>query len=241
MTRRPSVRAGVNPLPSGHLERPIRTIMSTTVICVGLLAACDRQQPLATVPQAPAAVVAANGADGGDPGAPIVVAARVPRGERTGSGTLEFIPETFEELYPWLLVRRSMPPGDKASRWRARYNGRWVRWSGMVMSLTPNGLTLKQLATTTTYDVSLWLDGAALQRSRRLHKGDRVTYVGRLDAYDDVLRHVLVTHGTVVENADADTVGPPAPLPTIPPEQLTPPAGTRGGGPTPAALTPTTP
>jgi hypothetical protein len=226
--------------------------MSTAVLCAGLFAGCngcERHQAPATGPVGPAtpATTSATAAALRDAGAesaaavpvPIVVAARVPRGERAGSGTLEFIPETFEQLYPWLLVRRSMPAGDKATLWHARYNGRWVRWSGMVMSITPNGLTLKQLATTTTYDVSLWLEADSLQRSRRLRKGDRVTYVGRLDAYDDVLRHLLVTHGTLVENADV--VGPPAPLPTIPPEALTPPAGTHGGGPAPAALTPTTP
>jgi hypothetical protein len=199
--------------------------MSTALLCVGLIGGpgCERQQPLATAPQGTAGTAA-----------PIVVAARV-ASDRAGSGTLEFIHDSFEQLYPWLLVRHSMPAGEKASLWHKRYNGRWVRWSGMVMSVTPNGLTMKLLATTTTYDVSVWLDADALARSRSLKKGDRVTFVGRLDAYDDVLRHVLVTHGTIVGNPD---LGAGAPLPSIPPELLRPPPGTTGGGPNLAPPTP---
>jgi hypothetical protein len=120
------------------------------------------------------------------------------------SGALEFIGQSFADLYPVFLTRK-VKPGPKAALWR-EYYGRWVRWDGIVRSFTANGITLKQLPQTVTFDVSLWIEGA--QRGdlrKRIHVGDLVSYVGRLDSYDDVFRTLYLVHGAII----ADLGKPP--------------------------------
>src|SRR5436309_2471066 len=68
----------------------------------------------------------------------------------------EFVQEPFEQLYPIFLMRK-VKPGAKAGLWR-NYFGRWVKWTGIVRSFTANGITLKQLPQTVTFDVSLWIE-----------------------------------------------------------------------------------
>jgi hypothetical protein len=114
----------------------------------------------------------------------------------------EFVTESFEELYPIFLVRRSMPQGEKARLWTTRYLGRWVRWTGIIRSFTPNGVTLKHLQSTITFDVSLWLESDQLPAlHRKFHKGDALSYLGRLDSYDDIFRTLYLGHGMIVELA----------------------------------------
>jgi len=115
----------------------------------------------------------------------------------------EFIDEPFEKLYPLFLLRK-LKPGPKAALW-TRYYGRWVKWTGIVRSFTANGITLKQIPPTVTFDVSLWVDMPQQRELRTMMKlGDRVTYVGRLDSYDDVFRTLYLVHGRILE-----TLGPP--------------------------------
>jgi hypothetical protein len=115
----------------------------------------------------------------------------------------QFINEPFETLYPLFLLRK-LKPGPKAALW-INYYGRWVKWTGTVRSFTANGITLKQIPPTVTFDVSLWVDMPQQKQLRKMMKlGDRVTYVGRLDSYDDVFRTLYLVHGRVVEN-----LGPP--------------------------------
>jgi len=114
----------------------------------------------------------------------------------------EFVNESFEELYPIFLVRRSMPQGEKARLWTTRYLGRWVRWTGIIRSFTSSGVTLKHLQSTITFDVSLWLEADQLPLLRRkFHKGDALSYYGRLDSYDDIFRTLYLGHGMIVELA----------------------------------------
>jgi hypothetical protein len=116
---------------------------------------------------------------------------------------VEFVNVTFQDLYPLFLMRR-IKPGPKAALWQ-RYVGRWVRWTGTLVSFTANGVTFKQRPETVTFDVSLWieaLDRAALKR--RVKKGDRVVYIGQLDSYDDVFRTLYLQHGSIL----ADRVAP---------------------------------
>jgi hypothetical protein len=111
---------------------------------------------------------------------------------------VEFTDASFDALYPFLL--RKIAPGPKSALWQ-RYVGKWVRWTGTLVSFTANGLTFKQLPQTVTFDVSLWLE--ADQRAglrRRLQLGDRITYVGRLDSYDDVFRTLYLVHGQILAN-----------------------------------------
>src|SRR6185295_5929410 len=104
-----------------------------------------------------------------------------------GHAAAETLQVSFEELYPTFLWRKSMSEGDKASLWN-KYRGRWVRWEGVVASTTSKSVTLKQLRSTVTFDVSLTCDSAVLPTLKRFAAGDRVTYVGMLDSYDDIFR-----------------------------------------------------
>jgi hypothetical protein len=126
-------------------------------------------------------------------------AAAVDAGTGPGGAPLavEFVPDTFDKLYPLFLLRK-LAPGPKAALWQ-RYYGKWVEWTGTLVSFTANGLTFKQLPETVTFDVSLWLEAPQREHLRqRLKIGDRVTYLGRLDSYDDIFRTLYLVHGTIV-------------------------------------------
>jgi len=166
------------------------------VFVVGLLTAlgCERGSPTAP-PASPN-------------GGPLVVGAEVraprPHLPSFDGGPIEFIRESFAELYPIFCVRRSMPLGEKAALWRRKYFGRWVRWTGKLMSFTRNGITVKTGWQTVTFDVSLWLeaDQLPLLESMKLKKGDRLTFIGRLDSYDDIFQKLYLTHGAVLSELD---------------------------------------
>ena len=168
--------------------------MSTTVEW-----GCERRSP-----EPPAAVTAPSEAAKTLNASPTAAAGATPAASPSGpspspSGAPEFIGQSFDDLYPIFLLRK-VKPGPKAALWR-QYYGRWVRWDGIVRSFTANGVTLKQLAQTVTFDVSLWIEGG--QRAdlrRRIHVGDLVSYVGRLDSYDDVFRTLYLVHGSIIAN-----------------------------------------
>jgi|GEM_PF-4764584 len=137
----------------------------------------------------------------------MVVGARVSAPEPhapVDGGTLEFIGSTFDELYPVFLVRRSMSQGDKASLWRGKYLGRWIRWSGTVRSKTKNGLTIRHLPATTTFDISLHVEPAQMPLLADVRVGDRVRYVGRLDDFNDIFRQFFLVHGALMEVTHAE-------------------------------------
>src|SRR3954463_11263575 len=67
----------------------------------------------------------------------------------------EFIDVDFAYLHP-IFLRHKIGQGPKAALWAERYHRRWVRWTGRIRSFTPNGVTVKQLPVTSTFDVSLW-------------------------------------------------------------------------------------
>lgn len=129
----------------------------------------------------------------------------------------EVLDKTFEELYPIFLYRKSMSQGQKATLWRD-YRGRWVRWEGVVASVTDHGMTFKHLLTTTTFDVSLTCDRAALASAKaRFGVGDRVRYVGRLESFDDIFRTLYVSNGVVIEKTARGDLGVPADLARVAP------------------------
>ncbi len=140
--------------------------------------------------------------------APAAIAARPDGGPPPAQADAppEFIDRQFDELYPIFLTRKILP-GPKAAAWREYYS-RWVRWTGTVVSFTANGITLKQFPQTVTFDVSLWIEGPQRKELRRLmHAGDRVSYIGRLDSYDDVFRTLYLTHGQVMANLGKPDAG----------------------------------
>lgn len=118
--------------------------------------------------------------------------------------------ETFDRLYP-LFLQRKVDRGPKAAIWSSKYRGRWVRWTGQLVSFSPNGVTFKQLQSTITFDVSLKLDTAhKSELAERLRPGAFVTYVGRLQSYDDTFRTFYLTNGDVVDEiVDGGTLSPP--------------------------------
>jgi hypothetical protein len=144
-------------------------------------------------------VLAAACSDHGAPAADLAVA-------HAAAETLDI---SFEELYPTFLWRKSMSQGEKASLWN-KYRGRWVRWEGVVTSITSKGVTLKQLRSTVTFDVSLTCEAAALSSfKQRFASGDRVRYVGMLDSYDDIFRTLYLSHGAVIDKVPHGDLGVP--------------------------------
>ena len=100
------------------------------------------------------------------------------------------------------------PAASKAALWAERYYRRWVRWTGTIRSFTPNGITVRQLPVTTTFDVSLWVNNAERAAVReRYHVGDVVTYVGRLDSYDDIWRTMYLVNGSILGVAAIQDLG----------------------------------
>ncbi len=119
-------------------------------------------------------------------------------------GAVEFAGENFMELYPTFMVRHSMPLGEKAALWNKRYLNHYVRWTGTIRSFTPSGITVKERPATVTFDVSLWMEADQLTVAHRRFKiGDTITYLGRLENYDDIFRTMYLGHGMVADGAGA--------------------------------------
>jgi hypothetical protein len=113
-------------------------------------------------------------------------------------GAPEFVDATFDQLHP-IFLRHKIGQGPKAALWAERYHRRWVKWTGRIRSFTVNGITLRQLPVTSTFDVSLWVNNAEREALRaRFKVGDVVTYVGRLDSYDDIWRTMYLVNGSVL-------------------------------------------
>jgi hypothetical protein len=121
-----------------------------------------------------------------------------------GEAPAQFIDDEFTKLYP-IFLQHKIGQGPKAALWAQRYHHRWVRWTGQIRSFSDNGITLRQLKATSTFDVSLWLNNGERQPVEQRYKvGDFVTYVGRLDSYDDVWRTVYLINGSVLQRQSPD-------------------------------------
>ena len=107
----------------------------------------------------------------------------------------EFVPDSFEQLYPVFLLRK-IAPGTKAALWD-RYQGKWVHWTGKLIAITQAGALVKMRADTVTYDVSLRLEDIGRVHLTRYRVGDSVSFVGTLDRFDDVVRTLYLAHGDV--------------------------------------------
>jgi hypothetical protein len=119
----------------------------------------------------------------------------------------EFIDVDFAYLHP-IFLRHKIGQGPKAALWAERYHRRWVRWTGRIRSFTANGITVRQLPITSTFDVSLWINNAEREPLRAHYKvGDLVTYVGRLDSYDDIWRTLYLVNGSVLSLAADQDMG----------------------------------
>ncbi len=119
----------------------------------------------------------------------------------------EFVAVDFAFLHA-IFLHHKIGQGPKAALWAERYHRRWVRWTGRIRSFTANGITLRQLPITSTFDVSLWINNADRDAVRaRYQVGDVVTYVGRLDSYDDIWRTIYLVNGEVLAPAPAQDMG----------------------------------
>jgi hypothetical protein len=119
----------------------------------------------------------------------------------------EVIDVDFGYLHP-IFLQHKIGQGPKAALWAERYHRRWVRWTGRIRSFTANGVTLQQLPITSTFDVSLWINNAERDTVRtRYHVGDLITYVGRLDSYDDIWRTLYLVNGSVLGAAPPGDLG----------------------------------
>jgi hypothetical protein len=126
-----------------------------------------------------------------------------PRDPSFDGGPIELIRETYEELYPVFCVYRSMSQGQRAGLWNQKYQFRWVRWTGKIKSFTPKGITLQMRPQTVTFDLSVWLEDGQMPRLRAHHKrGDVVTFIARLDTYDEIFQKLYLTHGAVVDSTE---------------------------------------
>ncbi|HXU71054.1 MAG TPA: hypothetical protein VN947_17085 [Polyangia bacterium] len=119
----------------------------------------------------------------------------------------EFVDVDFAYLHP-IFLRHKIGQGPKAALWAERYHRRWVKWTGRIRSFTANGITLKELPITSTFDVSLWINNAERDAVKARYKvGDLVTYVGRLDSYDDIWRTLYLVNGSVLGPAAPGDLG----------------------------------
>jgi hypothetical protein len=142
-------------------------------------------------------------------GAPLVVGAELkqpqPHGSSYDGGLAEFLTVTMDELFPIFCTYRSMPLGEKSALWNNRFAGKWIRWTGKIRSITPNGLTLQVRPEALTFDVSLWMDSGAQTELARLYKThDRVVFSAQLSTYDDVFQKLYLAHGVIERK-----LGPP--------------------------------
>jgi len=142
------------------------------------------------------------------PASPLVVGAQLerthPHPPSFDGGAAEFIHESMDDLYPIFCEYRSMSQGDKAGLWAKKYYGKWVRWTGRLRAFTKDGIAVAQKPGTVTFDVSLWVDDRAdlAVLAQTYHPNDRITYIGRLDSYDDVFQKLYLSHGAILEHAD---------------------------------------
>jgi hypothetical protein len=128
-----------------------------------------------------------------------------PDGSVLGGDPLpQFVDDDFDRLYP-IFLQHKIGQGPKAALWAQRYHHRWVRWTGRIRSFSANGITLRQLRITSTFDVSLWLENNQREKIQQEYKvGDVVTYIGRLDSYDDIWRTLYLINGTVLQRQSPD-------------------------------------
>jgi hypothetical protein len=125
---------------------------------------------------------------------------------------VQLVDESFEKLFTLFLWHSSMQDADRASLWTS-YEGRWVRWEGVIASFNEHGVTLRHLLTTATFDVSLTCDRSAMKGiKQRFAVGDRVLYTGRLDSFDAIFRTLYLVHGVVIEKRAPADLGEPADL-----------------------------
>jgi hypothetical protein len=181
---------------------PIMLIMSTQVIGVGSGCRATDDPPAAGPP---VHITGLPSADAGsargtspalspsslsppDSGARDAFVSTLPNPEFTSAG--------FEELHDRFLMPWHGTPQDRAALW-ARYQGKWVRWRGKLVSFTPSGATFKLLPSTLTFDVSAIFDADARRRLHAWRIGDQVPFIGRLDEANDLNQTFYLVHADV--------------------------------------------
>lgn len=128
--------------------------------------------------------------------------------------TGQLLDEPFTVSYDAIFDRKRTD-AERAIEWNKKYLGAWVRWSGTVKSFTGHSITILQRPDTKTFDVSLTLSAAELDRARRtLKKGSPIVYMGKFDQFDEIWRTIYLVQGTILEAPVVDggsPTSPPAP------------------------------
>lgn len=147
-------------------------------------------------------------------GVGLVTAGCKPKNRYVQVGTPEtgqILDESFEASYDAIFDRKR-PDDQRATAWNKKYLGSWVRWTGTVKSFTGHGVTILQMPSTKTFDVSLTLSAAELERARRtLKKGSRIAYMGKFDQFDEIWRTIYLVQGTILEVPSVDAGSPTSP------------------------------
>ncbi len=111
-------------------------------------------------------------------------------------GGIDFVTDPFDRFYE-LFLRHTINDSQKASLWQ-KYAGRWVRWTGKLISFSQSGITIQMRESTVTFDISLRMSAAdRAAAEKRLHPGQRVTFIGRFQSYDDIFRTLYISNGAV--------------------------------------------
>jgi hypothetical protein len=111
----------------------------------------------------------------------------------------DIINARFDELYPVFMVRNgTLPIGPKAARWAQQYQNRWIKWSGVLASISKYGMTVKMRPQTLSFDISVRMSPEARADLQKHNKtGDRITFIARLETYDDVFRTLYLGYGAL--------------------------------------------
>jgi hypothetical protein len=123
------------------------------------------------------------------------------------SGKLEWIDADFLDMYRF-FIPRNFTSQEKALRWTRYYEGRWVRWTGLLRYVTADALLFQQLGTSPSYEVSVLVPEPLRSRlQQQLRLGRFYTYVGRILRYETTFRVITLEQGAVLAPSESGVPG----------------------------------
>lgn len=131
----------------------------------------------------------------------------------------EIIQASFSDIYQFFLYR-TLSIQVRTEQWVRSHRDRWVRWTGQLAAITPNGVKFRHLNTTFTYDVSVVINEPQRGQLRRLLTiGKFYTYMARMKRFDDLFKTLHFDQGVLLDPGPEGTTGhlvdPPPPLKTL--------------------------
>ena len=104
---------------------------------------------------------------------------------------------TFAELDKFFCASSDATDIQKKEKWK-RYEGKKVKWTGQVASVSGTSMGIKMKQFTLTSDVTVGLKDSEGQKALKLKKGDSVTYIGVLRDWG-VLMGYYLRNGEIVQ------------------------------------------